>query len=196
MLFRNVSFGSYVADQLAGFLWGTNTLTYFPFLNWIIFPIAGLILGSFLKRCKDKKVFYLYVTPLCLGIMLVYLFLTINFGFMFLSDGYYYFMSLFDALFFIVLAIMVFGLCYAVLHLFPKVSFEPLMRWSKNINSIYCIHWTLIGMIGVALTFAQKTNNMSFWQVALITVILLVLSDVLSVLYFENIKTKFTKNWR
>ena len=193
MLLRNVSLGSFVADQFAGLLWGTATRTYFPFLNWIIFPIAGMIIGSLLKQCKDKKTFYLYVTPLFMAIMLVYLGLTIKFGFMFLSDGYYYFLSLFEALFFIVLAVMVFGWCYWILHLFPKVSFKPLMRWSKNINSMFCIHWTLIGFIGVAFTLLGKSSNLGVLQVVLITVALLILSDVLSAIYFENIKPKFAK---
>lgn len=191
MILRGVSTGNYVADQFIGFLWGTDTQTYFPFLNWIIFPIAGLIFGSYLRRCNDKRKLYLHVTPLCLGIMLIYLILTIRYGFMFLSGSSYYFLGLWDALFFVVLAILVFGLCYGIMQLFPKLSFRPLMGWSKRINSIYCIHWTLIGVIGIVLNFLEKTNNMQFWQGTMIAAILLIISDILSTLYIDGLKPKF-----
>jgi len=193
MMLRWVSTGDYISDQFIGFIWGTRTETYFPFLNWIIFPIAGLIFGSFLKCCRDKKTFYKRATPICGGLMLIYLFLTIQFGFMFSSGGSYYFLGLLDSVFFIILAIAVFGVCYAVLQLFPKVSFQPLFRWSNHTNSIYCIHWTLIGMLGIVFNLLGKTKNMQFWQVTLLTAIILLLSDYLSAWYLNRIKPSWKK---
>ncbi|MDR0381954.1 MAG: heparan-alpha-glucosaminide N-acetyltransferase domain-containing protein [Oscillospiraceae bacterium] len=140
---RGVSTGNYIADQFIGYLWGTDTRTYFPFLNWLIFPIVGMVFGTLFKRCTNKKNFYLRLSPLCIVIMLVYLGFTIHYGNMFLSDGSYYFIGLIDATFFVILAMAIFGTCYAVLKLFPKLSFKPIMRWSRHINAIYCIHWTL-----------------------------------------------------
>lgn len=193
MLLNGVSTGSYVADQFAGFLWGTATKTYFPFLNWIIFPIFGLVFGSLLKHCRDKKNFYLRVSPFSAVVMLFYLAMTIRYGLMFLSGGSYYFMELSDALFFIILSMFVFGLCYAILQLFPKVSFSSLMRWSKNINAIYCIHWTLLGLIGIVQQLFIKSSGMQFWQGTLIAIILLFLSDRLSVLYINQLKPMLVK---
>lgn len=191
MALRWVSTGYYVADQFLGFLWGTDTETYFPFLNWIIFPIAGLVFGSFLKRCKDKRNFYLKVSMLCGGLMIIYLILTIRYGMMFSSSGSYFFLGLFDASFFILLAIMVFGLNYAILHLFRNVSFQLFMRLSKNINAIYCIHWILLGLFGIIMQFLTKVNNLSFLQGTLIAAILLILSDRLAEWYHNGFKTKY-----
>ena len=188
MLLRGVSTGSYIADQFIGYIWGTATETYFPFLNWIIFPIFGFVFGSILKYCKDKKNLYLRISPLCGALMLIYLALTIRYGLMFMSDGSYHFMGLFDALFFVILSIFVFGLCYAILQLFSKVSFKPLLRWSKNINAIYCIHWTLLCLFGIIQQFLLTVSKLQFWQGTLIAIILLFFSDRLSVMYVNKLK--------
>lgn len=193
MILRNFSTGSYVTDQFVGFIWGTATRTYFPFLNWIIFPIVGVIFGSYLKRCKDKGNFYLRVSPICGGLMVIYLALTIHFGLMFTSDGSYFFMGIFDAVFFIVLALAVFGLNYAILNLFSKISFQSFMRWSKNINAIYYIHWSLIGLIGIFMLIWEKTTSMQFWQGTLIAAILMFVSDRLAVWYLDYVKPKLLK---
>ncbi len=193
MILCGVSVGNYVTDQFAGFLWGTDTRTYFPFLNWIIFPVVGMNFGSFFKQCQNKKKFYLYVTPICIGVMLIYLLLTICFGLMFSSGGAYYFLGLLDAVFFIILALMVFGLNYAALQLLPQKLFRVLMRWSKYINQIYCIHWIMIGGLGVVMKLLNKTDHMQFWQVTLIAVILLYLSDRLAVWYLDELKPRLIK---
>ncbi|CAH1208431.1 hypothetical protein PAECIP111892_03108 [Paenibacillus auburnensis] len=190
MFLRRVSTGNYVEDQFVGFLWGTATETYFPFLNWIIFPIAGVVFGSYLKKCKDKGKFYSLVSMLCGGMGVLYLILTFQYGLMFSSEGSYYFLGLLDAVFFILIALSFFGLNYAILKLFSKVSFQPLMRLSKNINTIYCIHWTLIGLLGIVTQVFLKSNSLLFWQGTLIAAILLVISDRLAVWYLDRFKPK------
>lgn len=187
------STGAYVTDQFAGFFWGTATKTYFPFLNWIIFPIAGLVFGSLLKHCKDKGNFYLRVSTFCGGLMVIYLILTIRFGMMFSSGGSYYFLGTLDAVFFILLALMVFGLNYAILQLCTKVSFQLFMRLSKNINTIYCIHWSLLGLLGIIMPFLVRSNNLTFWQGTLIAAILLIISDQLAVWYLDKLKPRLMK---
>lgn len=193
MILRRVSTGNYVADQFVGFLWGTDTETYFPFLNWIIFPITGLIFGSLLKRCKDKRNFYMSISPICGGLMVIYLILTIHHGFMFSSSGSYYFLGLLDAIFFIILTLAIFGVNYAILQMFPRVSFQPFMRWSKNINAIYCIHWSLLGLLGIVMQFLIKSSTLHFYQSTLIAIILLIISDRMAVCYLDRIKPKSFK---
>lgn len=185
---RSISTGNAVTDLVAGFFWGAYKNAWFPFLNWIIFPIAGLIFGSLIKHCKDKSRFYLLVSPVCGVLMIVYLILTIRYGFLFSSNGSYFLLGPLDALFFIILALGLFGFNYAILQVFSKCSFNSLMRMSKNVNNIYCIHWTLIGIIGIFPPFLQKTAALPFWLATLIAVLIVALSDRMAVLYLENIK--------
>lgn len=185
---RSISTGNVVTDLIAGFFWGTYENAWFPFLNWIIFPIAGLILGSLIKHCKDKNRFYLFVSPACGVLMIVYLIFTLKYGMMFSSNGSYFLLGPLDALFFIILTLGLFGLNYAILQVFSKCSFHLLIRMSKNVNNIYCIHWALIGIIGIFPPFLQKSTALPFWLATLIAVLLVALSDRIAVLYLENIK--------
>lgn len=190
MSLRWVSTGNYIVDQFVGFFWGTKTETYFPFLNWIIFPIAGLIFGSQMRHCKDKKRFYLCVTPFCTVLMIIYLLLTIKYGFVFSSNGSYYFLGLMDAVFFIIFALMFFGLYYAIIQLLPNLSFKTLNRFSKNTNKIFCIHWSLLGLLGIVQLQMAISIELPFWQVTLIMVFLLIISDRLAVWYLNRLKPK------
>lgn len=190
MSLRWIETDSYVINQFIGLLWGTKTATFFPFLNWIIFPISGMAFGLLMQHCRDKKGFYLYMTPLCAGLMIIYLILTIVYGFMFTSSGAYYFLGLFDAVFFIIFALMCFAVHYRLLQLFPKVQFKILMRWSKNTNNIFCIHWSIIGWLGIAKLIFGVPSDLPFWQVTLIAAVILIISDWLAVWYFKKLKLK------
>lgn len=191
MLLCEVSSGNYVIDQLLGFIWGTQTESYFPFLNWLIFPSFGLWFGSLMQHCSNKKRFYQLMFPVCLLIMLGYLALTITLGLMFLSDGSYYRLSTVDALFFLVLVVLIFILCDALFRKLSGCSFAPLMRFSKNINTIYCIHWVIIGFVKGVKQLYFHDSNLVFWMGTLIAFLLLLLSDKLAVLYIEKIKPVF-----
>ena len=188
MFLCNVQTGNYVLDQFLGFIWGNDTRSYFPFLSWIIFPIFGYIFGSYLRRCSDKKTFYLAVYPAGLVLMLGYLFMTITKGLMFLSGGSYYHLSVIDALFFCVLSLLVFGTGYFITQAFKAHEFRIMNRFSKNINTIYCIHWVWIGFFGVIQTIVFGTNTIKFWEGTVIAVFLLIVSDRLAVLWIEKIK--------
>jgi uncharacterized membrane protein len=188
MLLRQVSTGNYYFDQFVGYLWGTDVQSYFPFLNWIIFPLSGIVFGTLFKCCKDKRGFYLRVSPLCGVVMLGYLVLTLRYGTIFMSGGSYFFLSLFDAIFFLILAMGLFGLCYAITRLLPKCSFKPLMRWSRNINVIYCIHLTLLGLISILTQVVLKLDYLSLWQGTLLAVVVLIMSDRFGRLYVEKLK--------
>ncbi|MBP2622765.1 heparan-alpha-glucosaminide N-acetyltransferase domain-containing protein [Streptococcus oricebi] len=41
-----------------GLFWGTNSLSYFPFLSWIFYPLVGYLFGNLLIRCTNKNRFY------------------------------------------------------------------------------------------------------------------------------------------
>lgn len=52
MLLKEMSTGFLYADQFLGYIWGNDEAeTYFPFLNWILFPVFGYLFGKLLRRC-------------------------------------------------------------------------------------------------------------------------------------------------
>ena len=58
--------GNMYIDQFTGYLWeNDDAQTYFPFLNWIIFPVFGYLLAKMLRHLADKKTFYQKVSTVC-----------------------------------------------------------------------------------------------------------------------------------
>jgi uncharacterized membrane protein len=184
---NKVSTGNRMANQFLGYLWGITPETYFPFFSWIIFPIFGHIFGQLLQHCNNKKRFYLCLSPIC-GILALAYFarMIISNSIFFLADNTYCFIAPSDAAYCIVLAITLFGLDYAMIRLFHNIQFNTLKRFSKHVNSIYCIHWVLIGIMTVVKLSAFKSSDLPFWAGTLITIILLFVSDRLAVLYSDR----------
>ena len=50
------------------------------------------------------------------------------------------------------LVLGIFGLDYLLLPLWDTFPMRALRDMSKNINTVYCIQWTLIGMTGILLS--------------------------------------------
>lgn len=182
-LLNGMSNGYDAVDYVLGFFMGTGAESYFPFLNWIIFPIFGMVFGRVLQETADKPLLYLKLNPICTMLMLGYLAMTVQFGLMFLTDGSYYRLSCLDALFFCILSMLVFCWCYGLLHLLPEKVKGCFYRWSKNINTIYCIHWAILGFLKMAKQLLWPEQVLPFWLGTVIAASLLVVSDRLAVAY-------------
>ncbi|UQZ36117.1 hypothetical protein C2I18_22855 [Paenibacillus sp. PK3_47] len=194
MSLRWLSTDNDIADLFLGYFWATNSDTYFPFFNWIIFLIVGNIMGVYFQKCKDKQTFYSIVSPVCGIIGLTYLFTALHFGIgMYAPDSSYYFLGIVDVFFVVMLAIGIFGFNYALLKKFSNYDFKPFMRMSRNINTVYCIHWSLLPWFVVLLYWGFGIDNFSFWQVAACAFILLIVSDKLAEWYIKVLKPKFAR---
>ena len=188
MLLSSISSGNTLADMFLGYIWGTANWSYFPFLSWIIFPIYGYIFSTFLRRCIDKRKAYLIITPLCLVIMLGYAYITATKGLMYFSNGSYYHLSVVDSVFFCVLGTLVFGICFWLTQLLSRCGFVTFCRFSKNINTIYCIHWVLIGILGVVQCLVFGTTTLKFATGTIIAILLIVVSDRIAALWLGRLK--------
>ena len=105
----------------------------------------------------DKKTFYLKTSiaggVLGLGyIILAYVF-EFSFG-MYGENGYYYFMGPVDTVAVLLLVVGIFGFDYMLLPAGDTFPVKALRDMSININTVYCIQWTLIGVSGILLTGA------------------------------------------
>lgn len=72
---------------VSGLFWGSSNISLYPFLSWIIFPIAGYIFGTYLIRTKNKMKFYLYLMVSGLLLFAIFGSLTAEMDF---SDPYTY----------------------------------------------------------------------------------------------------------
>ena len=126
---------------------------------------------------------YRHFAPVCAGLMLIYLILTLKYGLMFLSGGSYARLSTLDAVFFCILAVLVFSVCFALTGLLPTDAQTTMFRWSKNINTIYCIHWVFLGILKTAKQLLWPDIVLPFCLGTVIAAVLLLASDNLAKFY-------------
>lgn len=184
MLLKGMSTGFLYADQFLGYIWGNDEAeTYFPFLNWIIFPVFGYLFGKLLRRCLDKKTFYKRISPICGGLGLGYVISAYIFHFgMYGKNGYYYFLGLLDTAAVLLLVIGIFGFCFLLSRLKEAAPIRALRNMSANINTVYCIQWTLIGSTGILLSVLLPEEGLGFVPMTILAAVFT---------YFSA----FTANW-
>lgn len=145
--------GNMYIDQFTGYIWGNDDAqTYFPFLNWIIFPVFGYLFAKLFRHLADKKTFYLKASiaggVLGLGYLILAYVFKFSFG-MYGENGYYYFLGPIDTIAVLLLVVGIFGFDYLLLSVQDTLPVRALRDMSKNINTVYCIQWTLIGVTGI-----------------------------------------------
>ena len=188
-MLRYQSTGNESVDYICSWFWGTGEYTSFPFLGWIIFPIAGVCIGHALLHCRDKNAVYLRVSPICLLIGTAYVWYAFVTRTQYLSDAADYFLlTTVDAFFIILLGIGLLGQNALLLRLCKGWKFPMLTRLSRNINAVYCIHWTLLTFSSLFCRLFLEEYRFGFVTCCIITVVLLVASDALASLYAAKIR--------
>ena len=185
--------GNVYLDQWLGYIWGNyDCQTFFPFLNWLIFPVFGFVFGKYLRHCANKKSFYLKASIPCgiMGLLYVILGYAMGFG-MYGENGYYYFLGPIDAFFVVLLVIGIFGFDYTLIKFAETAPFKALSDMSNNINTVYCIQWILIGGIGITFEDLFPENGLTFVPMTALACLIVILSGTIGHWYQKH---KFLKN--
>lgn len=185
---RDRGTGIPLVDMVLGFIWGTCKTTMFPFLNWIIFPIVGVVFGQMLCRCKDKKTFYKLISPGALAISAVYIGITFWFELSLYYD--YYFLHTLDAIMIVLLFVGLMGQNYWMASLVPKCKFTFLRRLSRNITPIFCIHHTILGFLWLLEQVIWGKLHLKWYWILIIFAVVFTASDLLAELYRQKRKQK------
>ena len=185
-LLQWVSTGSTVGDIIAGFIWHSGDYSYFPLLNWLIFPVCGYAFGSFWQRLEDKESFFRLVTPISWIITVAYFAPMAFIGEYYLSGGDYYGLGILDAVFAFIVCFAMIGLGYYLVKCGGCIS-DWLRSLGNRVTSVYCIHWTLYCFLYLFLICILE-DYISQWVLIPASVVVLVASDLLSRLYVK-IKT-------
>ncbi len=170
-------------SPLTDLIWGSSDNSYFPFLSWITYPIAGYLFGRLLKRCKNKDRFYQRIiigsTLLLLVFSLIFIvILKVDVGFD--SDMKYFHQGIPSNLIIISFTLSWISLIYFISKHLKGVVKSVLVRWSRNVLPIYIIHWIIIGWLSMAV---PKTG---YLPTTVIMVILMALSDLLGAVYTKR----------
>ena len=162
----------------------------FPLFNWFIFVVGGYLYGKALQRCKDINKYYKITLPISFAIIAVYCLICIpnRFGMMNENIFHYYQMTTLDAI------ICFIGMIFAtsVYHFISLVLGDKVKKViqtiSTNINSVYCIHWVIIGFIDCY--FVSKGFGLSTPLIFIVGCAIYIVANILAVIYkkFKNRK--------
>ncbi|MCG8569349.1 MAG: DUF1624 domain-containing protein [Spirochaetes bacterium] len=184
LILINIKTDHLLLSAFSGLVWGSSKISYFPFLSWIIYPIAGYFFGTFLIKCLNKSKLYLIILIfslilfLTLGVTIVGL-LNIDIG---LTDEYsYYHHNIFGSMIFLSFIMLWISFLFFISKGFVGVIKTTVERWSRNVTSIYFIHWVLIGF----LTIFLGMNTSNFIVTIIISIIIAAFSDILAVIYVK-----------
>ncbi len=183
LFIKGIEIENYILSNISGLIWGSNELSYFPFLTWIIYPISGFLFGSFLIKVNNKRLLYRYIFWISLIVTLSFslislYFFKIDLG---INDSYgYYHHGIFGNI--VLLSFVLFWISSTFfLSFLVKGHFRNILeRWSKNVSTIYFIHWIIIGWLSIVL------HSFGYLATIILFFIISILSDFLSVIYLKK----------
>jgi len=182
LLLTGVTTEGKLFSALTGLFWGSNELSFFPFLTWIFYPIAGYVFGYYLIRCLNKNKFYLMALIVSVAVILfsVWIFvynLEMETGLS--SETGYYQHKMLGNVVFTAFVILWLSILYFASKGIPRIIYKPIGRWSKNVSEIYFIHWLFIGWLGVFI--GNSSLALSYYFI--IFAIIFIASDYLADYY-------------
>ena len=142
-----------VLNAFLGLFYGSGETSYFPLLTWAFYPLAGVLYGTWLLHCADKKRFYTRsffggLAALIVSIVIPGVLYAINGNGGQPEDwsvyGYYHH-DLIGNLGIGGMTLMWMAFIYAIRKLFGGKVGEKLHTWSRDLTGMYIVHWILIG---------------------------------------------------
>lgn len=150
-MLNGIDVNSALGNIFIGYLIGTEDLagmvmSYFPLLNWLIFPVSGYVFGKRLLRLKDKNMFYGILSAICIPTAVLYYAIGIIYERGMFGEGQncYYHLQFSDAIGAILSTLGVLGICHLLVQYLPEWVRRLSESISRNVNSIYCIHWIFV----------------------------------------------------
>lgn len=160
--------------------WG---FSYFSFAQWIIFPLFGYLFGQLLVKQKERGKFYrnlcivavLGLVVLISGCVLADVDIT---SFYTLLNESLYQINLLSAAWCILFFCFFIALFYSLAKLIRETKVSAVvLKMSRNITSIYCIHWVVIVVV---MSFAYEFLPVSYPAYFLISIGIITVSYLLA----------------
>ena len=158
---------------LTGLIWGSGEVSYFPYLSWIFYPIAGYLFGGILIRSRSKIRLY----ALCLlggGLVWFGSALGLQEGYGIdiglFSDYSYYHHTLLGNVAFTGFILWWLSALFFLFPLIPKFAMQAISRWSYNVTYIYVAQWLIIGWLVIPFYYWTLEPPMYFVYMLLVIV--------------------------
>lgn len=92
-------------------------------------------------------------------------------------------MTLLDAIFIIIFVVSWFGVLFLLRNCFPNGKIGLLQKFSFHINSIFCIHWTIIGLTCIIKELTWKKKEFNFFLAIPVSALILAISTLIEIGY-------------
>ena len=188
---KGTDFGVPVLNLFFGNFIGTKGgFTAFPLFNWFIFPIAGYVWGYYFIRAKDKNTFFKFWPILLIMALIYFLVSSSMWGGVASNDPHlYYFLNTLDALFCIINAHAMIGLCHWVSKYLPDTVIKAFTILSSNINMIYIAQWFFLPLTIIFIAYFVKDVVFNDISASIIAILMIILSTAVAVEY-KKLRTK------
>ena len=178
--------GSYALDQLIGFFIATETESYFPLFNWLIYPAFGMMFGEILHYVKDKRLFYgmLFLPASIVAAIYYYIGLAVDqdiFTVFKVWQSFCYVNTIEAIAHLFCISVMI-CLFFFITFRLPDKAMEPALFISKNITRIYIVHYVIIESI-VILTQKKIKESMTAGRCYAMAALLIVISMIIVWIY-------------
>ncbi len=136
----------------------------FPLMQWLIYPVAGIIFAKYLQHVADKDKFYRLVMGIS-AVILIGLCSALYFAkydiqnFYILKDDNYYRQEFFHSVFSILVILIELALLYfATKRINIKVINNTVNYMAVNLNVIYITQWLLVGTATFVVMMADMDD--------------------------------------
>lgn len=187
ILLKGVSFDNPIINGFFRLIWGTDENAWFPFLTWITFPVMGYFFGQLLIRCNDKNTLYknilLISGSFSIPLWIYSYFNDIRFGaFGELYQTEYYHHDIIGNIVLCTFALFWISICYFISKCIPEILEKIMVRWSRNINSMYCVHWIIIGYLMLVL---EEVAYMPL-EIFIIMIVVCITTDIICTIFTKR----------
>lgn len=190
-LLNGVDVGNPLGNIFLGYFIGTEDAaemvhSYFPVLNWMLFPAFGYVFGHVFKRVKNKNLFYIVVSTPAIIIAIVYFIYGINAEVGMFGEGQncYYHMIFSDVLASLCLTVGMMGVYHFVVKIMPKKLFYVAWSISEYITPVYFIHWIFVSFsVNVLMYIVRGTTILTPWQSIVLGLAIIVVSIIIAHFY-------------
>ena len=183
-IFLNYFFGYFIGTTL-------HQATAFPLFNWFIFPVAGMVYGSYFIRVKDKSQFF-KLWPVFLILPLIFILCTLSpspAGTV-ADSARAYFINTPDAIVSIILIHGLLGFYWKISELLPDMVNKGFAMLSRHVTGIYVAQWYFIPLFMTLFVYFNKGFVFTNLSITIISIFILVISILAALLYSKFKQTK------
>ena len=184
-LFLNYFFGYFIGTIL-------HQCTVFPLFNWFIFPVAGMVYGSYFIRVKDKSQFF-KLWPVFLILPLIFILCTLSpspAGSI-ADNARAYFVTTPDAIVRLILIHGLLGFCWRLSEFLPGMIINGFTMFSKNLTGIYVAQWYFIPVFMMFFEYFYRDFVFTDLSIILISIFILGILTLAAILYSKYKPTKY-----